>query len=256
MKYICLFLILACMILTPVFAQAGEKPIIYYSFDAIEGDDVEDLSGFGNDGTLMKEPKSIDGQTGSALEFENNYVELVVSESLNGDFFQSPFTLVVWINPKLTGNDWQAIFTSEGPPKARDTLFINKDGRISWRGRVAGNWAGGMCETDPGILVADTWNYIAVVSDQKKFRVYANSDLVKESDFQETDGGNEIHYLGDTPFSPGQFYSGAIDEFAIFTKPFTQTEIKSIITSGIERFAVVEPGGKLATNWGDLKLGK
>jgi len=111
-----------------------------------------------------------------------------------------------------------------------------------------------MCETAPGILAADMWNHIAVVSDQDKFRVYANSDLTEESDFQETEGGNENHYLGDTPFNAGQFYSGAIDEFAIFTKSLAQTEIKSIMTSGIERFAVVEPGGKLTTTWGNLKL--
>ena len=254
MKYISLFLFLICMVLMPLFAQAGEKPVIYYSFDVINGDDVVDLSGFGNDGKLIKEPESVDGQMGEALEFENNYVELSVSESLNGDFFQGSFTVVVWINPKLTGNEWQAIFTSEGPPKARDTLFINRDGRISWRGRVAGNWAGGMCETDPGILTADTWNHIAVVSDQNKFRVYADSDLIKETDFQKTDGGNEVHYLGDTPFSADQFYSGVIDEFAIFTKPLTQIEINSIMMIGIEKFTIVEPGGKLTTEWGSLKL--
>jgi len=45
MKYISLFLVLSCMVLMPLFAQAGEKPIIYYSFDVIKGDNVEDLSG-------------------------------------------------------------------------------------------------------------------------------------------------------------------------------------------------------------------
>ena len=113
-----------------------------------------------------------------------------------------------------------------------------------------------MCETDPDILVADTWNHIAVVSDQEEFRIYADSSLVEKSDYQETEGGNEIHYLGDTPFSAGQFYSGVIDEIAIFTRPLTQVEIKSIMDSGIEIFAVVEPGGKLTTKWGDLKLGE
>ncbi len=253
MKCLSVFLVLVFIFLASFFAQAGEKPVIYYSFDVIKGGSVEDLSDFNNDGELIKEPKNIDGQTGKALEFENNYVELAASGSLNADFFQGSFTLLVWIKPKLTGNDWQAIFTSEGPLQSRDTLFLNNDARISWRGRVAGNWAGGMCETDPGVLEADTWNHIAVVSDQKNFRVYANADLAKESDFQETDGGNEIYYLGDTPFSPGQFYSGVIDEFAIFTKPLTQTEIESIMNGGVESFAVIEPGGKLTTSWGDLK---
>ncbi len=251
----CVFLILffACIFLVPFVAQAGEEPVIFYSFDNIEGDTVKDLSGFGNDGTLIKEPKSVDGQLGKGLEFENNYVELSVSDSLNGDFFSGSFTVVVWINAKLTGNEWQGIFTSEGPLLSRDTLFINKDGRISWRGRVNGAWAGGMCETDPGVIEADTWTHIAVVSDEKNFRVYADGELVKESDFQKTEGGNEVHYLGDTPFSGGQFYSGAIDDFAIFTRPLIKAEIKAIMGSGVEEFATVESAGKLATKWAIVK---
>ncbi len=246
-------LISVCMVLIPFVAQAGEKPVIYYSFDNVRGDTVNDLSGFGNDGTLILKPSSVDGQSGKALEFENSYVELAVSDSLHADFFQGSFTIVVWIKPKLTGDTWQAIFTSEGPPKARDTLFINIDGRISWRGRVAGQWAGGMCETSPGILQADKWNHIAVVSDQAKFRVYANADLIEESDFQKTDGGNADHYLGDTPFAADQSYSGLIDEFAIFTEPLTESEIQSIMDGGIEGFIAVEPAGKLTTRWGSLR---
>jgi hypothetical protein len=244
---------LACIFLLPFVAQAGEEPVIFYSFDNIEGSTVADLSGFENDGTLINKPNSVNGQLGKGLEFENNYVELSVSDSLNADFFQGSFTLVVWINAKLTGNEWQAIFTSEGPLKARDTLFINKDGRISWRGRVKGAWAGGMCETEPGIIEADKWTHVAVLSDEKNFRVYANGELIKESDFQKTDGGNEVHYLGDTPFSAGQFYSGVIDDFAILTRPLTEAEIKSIMGRGVEAFTAIEPAGKLATKWAILK---
>ncbi|MFC1719212.1 LamG domain-containing protein [Candidatus Poribacteria bacterium] len=253
MRHIFLILFFACIFLAPFVAQAGEEPVIFYSFDNVEDGTVEDLSGFDNDGALINKPKSVNGQLGKGLEFENNYVELSVSDSLNADFFQGSFTVVVWINAKLTGNEWQAIFTSEGPLKSRDTLFINKDGRISWRGRVNGAWAGGMCETDPGIVEADKWTHIAVVSDEKSFRVYADGELIEESDFQKTDGGNDVYYLADTPFSAGQSYSGVIDDFAILTRPLTTVEVKSVMGSGVEEFAAVEPAGKLATKWAMLK---
>jgi hypothetical protein len=110
-----------------------------------------------------------------------------------------------------------------------------------------------MCETDPGIVPADKWTHVAVVSDQKEFRIYADGKLVQKSDFQETDGGNENHYLGDTPFVANQSYSGILDEFAIFPGPLKETDIRQIIELGVEQFAAVEPKDKLATQWAILK---
>ena len=253
MRYIFLVSVFACIFLVPFVVQAGEEPVLFYSFDKIEGGTVEDMSGFGNDGTLINKPKSVNGKLGKGLEFESNYVELSTSDSLHGDFFHGSFTVVVWINAKLTGNEWQGIFTSEGPLRSRDTLFINTDGRISWRGRVNGAWAGGMCETDPGIIEADKWTHIAVVSDEKNFRVYANGELTEESAYQKTEGGNDVHYIGDTPFSAGQSYSGIIDDLAVLASPLTKAEINSIMGGGVQEFAAVEPAGKLATKWAMLK---
>jgi len=250
MKLILLTLVVG-IVLMPFVAQAAvEKPIIYYSFDNIKGDTVKDLSGFGNDGTLQQKPKIIDGKFGKALEFESSRVQVTASDSLGSELFkEGMFTLVLWINAKRAGNTWQQIFRAG--PAPNDTLFINNDGRLSWRGWVGGAWAGGMCETDPGVVDANTWTHAAVVSDTKNFRVYVDGKLKKESAFQETRGNNGEYVIGG--YAGGESYSGAVDEFAIFPVPLLEAEIKSIMEKGVKAATAVEFRGKLATKWGVLK---
>jgi len=251
----CVLSILAFVyiVLMPFVAQAVEKPVVYYSFDNIKGDTVEDLSGFGNDGTLEDNPKIVDGKFGKGLEFESSRVTIPASDSLNPNLFQGSFTLVVWINPKREGDEWQQVMMTEGIPRARDTIFINNDGRLSWRGRVGGNWAGGMCETAPGVVNANEWTHVAVVGDTKNFRIYVNGKLTMESAFQKTDGGNENHYIGGNPTIPDESYSGAVDDFAIFTVALKEADIVSIKEKGFASIVSVELKGKIATKWATLK---
>jgi hypothetical protein len=253
MRCALLTLAFAFIILIPFAAQAAD-PVIYYSFDEVTGDTVKDLSGFGNDGTMEGGPEIVDGQFGKGLEFESNRVKTPVSDSLSADLFQDSFTLVVWINAKRVGNTWQEIFRAYEAAQSDDTLFINNDGRLSWRGRVGGAWAGGMCETAAGVVDADTWTHVAVVGDTTNFRVYVNAELTQESAFQETDGVNANYYLGGDPDHLNESYSGAVDDFAIFTEVLGEADIAAIMGKEIGGLAV-ESKGKLATKWATLKSG-
>ena len=252
MKYFLLTLSFVCMVLTPLVVQAMEKPVIYYSFDNVNGDVVEDLSEFGNDGTLEANPESVDGQFGEGLAFELSRVSIPASDSFGGDLFQESFTLVIWINPELTGNTWQQIFRAvRAGSESNDTLFVNNDGRLSWRGRVGGGWAGGMCETAAGVVSAGTWSHAAVVGDENNFRVYVSGELSVESAFQVTDGTNVTYILGGE--SGGESYSGAVDDFAVFNVALEDTEITAIMNGGVGFAFAVESEGKLATKWAALK---
>jgi len=252
MKYFLLTLFFVCMVFTPFVTLAMENPVIYYSFDNISGDVVEDLSGFGNDGTLETNPETVAGQFGEGLAFESSRVSVPASDSFGGDLFQESFTLVIWINPELAGNTWQQVFRAlRAGDESDDTLFVNNDGRLSWRGRVGGAWAGGMCETAAGVVSAGTWSHAAVVGDENNFRVYVNGKLSVESAFQVTDGANVTYLLGGQ--SNGESYSGAVDDFAVFNVALADTEIAAIMNRGVGSAFAVESEGKLATKWAALK---
>jgi len=252
MKYVLSVLFSVCMILIPVVAQGMGQPVVAYSFDAISGDVVMDLSGNGNDGTMGDGPTVVNGPFGKGLEFEGSRVSIPASDSLSGDLFQGAFTLVAWMNPKLAGNTWQQVFRAlRAEDESDDTLFVNNDGRLSWRGRVAGAWAGGMCETAPGVLAADTWAHFAIVGDTANFRIFVNGEVSVQSAFQITDGDNVEYIIGGQ--SNGESYSGAIDDLAVFPEDLAQADIAQIMNDGLQSAAAVESEDKLATTWAAMK---
>lgn len=244
-------LALACIILISLNAFGMEKPIVYYSFDNIKGDIVPDLSGFGNDGTMQNNPKIIDGKMGKALEFSSSRVAINASTSLGTEMFKEGiFTLVLWIKAARKGNEWQQIFRAG--PDPNDTLFINNDGRLSWRGWVGGAWAGGMCETAAGVVDADTWTHVAVTSDAKNFRVYVKGEVSKESNFQATRGNNKEYMIGG--YAGGESYTGAVDEFALFKATLKEADIIAIMNKGVQSAIAVDHKNKLPFVWSALKI--
>lgn len=248
MRTIAITLSIFCAFL---FASIGiavddQTLVAYYSFDG----DAEDGSGNGNTGEIKNGSKFDKGKFGDAIYLDvGAHVEMAASDTLHGDLFKSdPFTISVWINPTFEGGTWQQIWRSLPGASGHNTLFVNKDqGLLSWRGQVGG-WTV-LCQTDGGIVKKDVWTHVAVQSDGKKFRIYANGEMAQESDFQETRGENQIYRLGG---EGGEGYGGALDDAAIFSRALDEDEIKSIM-KGYEEFAPVDSQGKLTTIWAQIK---
>jgi Concanavalin A-like lectin/glucanases superfamily len=224
-KLICL---VAFIFVLGVASNASAELVAQWKFDEGTGTVAMDATGNGNDGTLEDDPTWVEGQFGQALAFDGSRVTILASDTLTGDLFQGTFTLSAWIKPTLTGNTWQQVFRSMiVAGTSNDTLFVNNDGRLSWRGRVGGAWAGGMCETDPGVAPANEWTHAAVTGDGTNFRIYVNGELSQESAFQKTDGSNTIFYIGGDPPTTGESYAGAADDVRLYNHVLTQDDVKS-----------------------------
>lgn len=249
MRYPFLVLIAVALIFSP-WTEAAVEPVVYFSFDNIDGDTVPDLSGNGNDGTLQDGPEEVQGQLGEGLAFAGSRVMIPASDTLTTELFkEGEFTLVAWINPTRVGNAWQQIFRAG--PDPNDTLFLNNDGTLSWRGWVGGAWAGGMCEFGPNAVEADVWSHVAVYSDASDFRLYVNGEQIQESAFQETRGNNQEYMI--SGYAGGESYTGAVDDFAVFDQPLSQAEIENIMNNGVASAAAVAPAGKLPSIWSAIK---
>ncbi|MHC4628130.1 MAG: PA14 domain-containing protein [Planctomycetota bacterium] len=196
-----------------------------WKLDEGGGTTAIDATGNGNDGTLEGDPTVVNGEFGQALAFDDSRVVISASDSLTADFFQGTFTLSAWINPKRTGNTWQQVFRSVAASYTNDTLFLNNDGRLSWRGTVNGGWAGGMCETAPDVVPADQWTHVAVTGDGANFRIYVNGELSQESAFQTTDGANTTYYIGGT--SGGESYTGQVDDMRIYDHVLSEDDVRA-----------------------------
>ena len=221
-------LLLGCLVLCVVSVDATYAELVgQWKFDEGAGTTAADASGYSNDGTLQGDPTFVDGKFGQALAFEDSRVVIPASDSLTADLFQGSFTLVAWINPTRTGYEWQQIFRSMiAADTSNDTLFINNDGRLSWRGRIGGAWTGGMCETAPGVVPPDRWTHVAVVGDETNFRIYVNGALSQESTFQTTDGANATYYIGGDPTWLAESYVGMADDVRIYNHVLSQDDIR------------------------------
>jgi len=223
-----LIYLISFVLLLGLISDASAELVGQWKLDEGAGTTALDATGNGNNGTLEDGPTVVDGQFGQALAFEDSRVAIPASDSLTADMFQGSFTLSAWINPKRTGDTWQQIFRSiREDATSNDTLFINNDGRLSWRGRVGGAWAGGMCETAPNVVPADQWTHVAVTGDGTNFRIYVNGALSQESAFQTTDGTNATYYIGGDPTWIDESYTGMIDDFRVYNHVMSEDDIKS-----------------------------
>ncbi|MCU0916151.1 MAG: discoidin domain-containing protein [Planctomycetes bacterium] len=225
-------------------AWAGQAG--YWKLDEGSGTVAKDSSGNGNDGALEGNPTWVDGRYGKALAFANSRVVIPASASLTADLFTRPFTFAAWINPKRTGNTWQQLFRGWRTNNAsNDTLFLNNDGRLSWRGRVATVWAGGMCETTAGVVPADQWTHVAVTGDGTNFRIYVNGVLTQTSAWQTTDGANGTYYIGGNTAGSTEYYSGLEDEVRVYNQALTPAEVlTSMLEVGPEVAAAPNPADR------------
>ena len=211
----------------PTIAINDPALVGWWPLDEGQGTTALDWSGHDNHGDLVGGPQWVAGQFELALAFQDSRVAIPASNSLTANLFQGSFTLAAWINPKRTGNTWQQVFRAIRTDSAsNDTLFLNNDGTLSWRGRVGGAWAGGMCETAPDVVPADQWTHVAVTGDGANFRIYVNGDLSRESAFQKTDGTNANYYIGGNPGATTESYTGMTDDVRVYNKVLSADEIQ------------------------------
>jgi hypothetical protein len=228
-----IYLFIGSLMLGVVLTSAARANLIgWWRFDEGAGTVAADTSGNGNDGTLEGDPTFVDGQFGYALAFEASRVTIPASDTLTDGLFLGSFTLVAWINPTRTGNTWQQIFRSiKTNGESNDTLFINNNGRLSWRGRVDRAWVEGMCETTSGVAATDQWTHVAIVGDGTYFRIYVNGSLSRQSAFQTTDGTNATYYIGGDPATSEESYTGLIDDIRVFNNAMRLDDIRSAMES-------------------------
>ena len=94
-----------------------------------------------------------------------------------------------------------------------------------------------------------TWHHLVGVVDDKKMLLYVDGELEKEQNYNGpmTTGGSEteIGKAGDGGFV------GLIDEVMIYGKALSADEVEQIFEAeGLP----VQPQGKLATRWAEIKM--
>lgn len=239
-------------------AQFPEDGVVgYWSFDdgTINGGKVKDVLGK-NDGELDGNPKSVAGKVDKGLEFDGqNFVHIPGTDSLDFNGAEA-MTVAAWIN---ADSDSPVVGVVAG---CCGTIVAQRDVN-GWALRFDGRNGGAELEfiTQPGwqgdggfgvaMVPNGKWHHLVGVVDGDTKFLYLDGNLAKEEGFNgPMQAGGTEHEIGNA--TDGGFV-GIIDEVVIYNKALSANQVKQLFAAeGLP----VQPQGKLATRWGDIKKGR
>jgi len=240
------------LLIPTLIASAAIKPeniMGMWLLDEGKGDKILDSSGNKNDGKMMG-AKWTDGKFGPALLFEGaGDVTIPSNENLS---LGAQFTMMAYFYANAL-DDWHQII-------AKDTEYLLRiDPPAEGKNMSAFVWVAGGWEprSSAGVPDIKTWIHFAATYDSKTtfLTVYVNGEK-KAQVGRAGKGTNNENPITFGHWGGGSRFKGIIDDVAIFNVALTADDIKAISDNGLKAALgskSVQPVGKLATTWGDVK---
>ena len=246
------------LVITVLSAQAALDPnlILYFSFDEqIDGRQVEDLTGGGNNGKLRlgakitNEPAEVHTGAG-ALKIFNNISAQVRVEPFDRMDEYGDNTYAFWLyifNPMgaLSSIVEKANVLIGAEKGFAPAIFLTDPGlQLVYKFGEDGIRAG----AGP-VFDLKTWYHIAGVKKGADLTIYINGEEKDKTRIQNFQQGEGQLRIGGTRIRGASFL---MDEFQLYDRALTKKEMEAVF-KGI--FLSVEPQAKLTTTWGRLKAG-
>ncbi len=229
------------------FAKIDPESIIgIWLLDEGKGDKVEDRSGNGNDGLVVK-AKWTDGKLGKGLEFDGTG-HVAIPASKTTDDYLDGFTYLLWVKP------------TAAPPNPH-TRLIERDwhnptiqiGAADFYGSIAVNADQGATHIRGGTWKQDEWSFVALTYDGDIIKLYVDGEPVADKKVGKADDKPDGEIWLASWKNPGWSFRGFIDEVGVFNAPLTDDNIKHVMNNGLEKALAVSPTGKLASIWAHVK---
>ena len=222
----------------------------------LDGDGT-DSSGNGNDGVVTGEPEWEEGKFGQAMvAVPSKYIDFPPPTS-DPMALDDEFTVMAWFKASAWIGGWQTVFSMQAGSSADETygIYFGTGGTeiLLWTTRMS-------ITTGPGAVDLGVWTHGAVTYDGSTVVIYKNAEWATEQMFagplDNKDGKGRFVINGNynsLDGGLGEFCSATIDEVLIFDEALSQEQIKSYMENGFEGSEPVEPSGKLASTWAEVK---
>ncbi len=265
----------AAGLLFVVSSEARLDPQTIAGMWLFDGDDKEianDSSGNGNDGTLINDPERVDGKFGRALEFDGVSASVNCGNGPNLDIAEA-LTVMAWV--KFDAVDYKKgtgdLFTiaAKGYPDAlapHAGWWFSHDNRNNGQGfnytcfgNKKGGWAGGGNNLNGRNFQfnKNEWYHMAITVGDSVGKMYVNgTPLGAEKPFVNLVLSDVSRDLTIGSAGSSWYFSGVIDEFAIFSVELEEQDIQAAMDQGLERASgleAVDPSGKFTTTWANIK---
>lgn len=225
------------------FGDIADGLVFLMTFDEGKGDKVRDLSGFGNDGTVVGKADWVTGKFAGGFHFDGStHITVPNAEPLSK--LTHPMSVAAWVNPDVLGG-WRNIVEMDG--NAGWKFGFNNSPLVWTTYHVLDFTAQTPIETK-------TWTHAAATWDGKEAIIYVNGK--PDSPIA---GGGVINVekepsldIGYRRTSNASFFQGIMDDLCIYNRKIDQNEVKELM-NGFAKLLAVGAQGKLATKWGELK---
>ncbi|TYP79842.1 LamG-like jellyroll fold domain-containing protein [Paenibacillus methanolicus] len=213
---------------------APEDLLLHYTFDG-EGDAAwKDASGHGNDGTLHGgAARNAYGKTGGALDLNGTDGYLQLPDGLLAD--QHNVTVAAWVNADTLGA-WSRVFDF-GTSNTNYMFLSLRDHEGNSRFGVRPDGSGESTLIGPAFPNSKSWQHVAAVIDGNTYTLYMNGIQVASVSNVQVDpselGPTNRNYLGKSQFSADPYFDGRIDDFRIYGRALSETELVGIATGGM-----------------------
>ena len=198
------------------------KPVGSWSFEEGSGTIAADSSGNNNNGILMNGPTWTTGQVGGALSFDGSDDYVIINKNITGGF--TGLTAEVWVFPTKTatnifGGSNYAFLLHLHTNVGAAFYLVGEDGTAS-----------GYINYKSGAIKLNQWNYIVATWDGSVMRLFVNTEIQNQQNFNGGSTGKLRSSLSVTIgnyFNSSQtYFGGLIDEPRIYNRALSAEEIK------------------------------
>jgi len=242
--------------------QADDTLAIYLPFDDGNGKGAKDVTQYGNDAQFMgkSDIKWVDGKFGGGIELDGqNYVDIPWTESI--DVAEKSFSVEIWFKyaeESASGSLVWGYNVQAGNPQ----FWIRAEpGSNRIRGLIHDKTSTSIIIQTKSPYNDGNWHHLAFVRDAKgedTLTVYIDGkveDSQKGKIGSVTEGQKYGIHLGQRVDGENK-YKGALDEFRLWKRTLSASEIKANMSKGRGQILAVQPNGRLTTMWGAIKTGK
>ncbi len=207
-------------------AQVNPESIAgLWLLDEGSGTIARDSSGHAYHADLKGNPAWVKGKFGRALEFEgSSYLEIRDSARNLAFGGVSPFSITAWVKNQAGGT---IMGKFNGGVIGAYIVQVSGGGTISFH-REVDPWA----YDGTKALPSNDFGHVAVTYDGAKMKIYVNGVFDAEQDrgAQNTDTATPV-LIGArmTQGVPSEFFTGVLDEVAIFNVALTEEQIKAVM---------------------------
>jgi len=259
MKRLWVFTIIALAWVSSIaHADLMEGLVLYMPLDEGSGKTTKDFSENSMEGELRGNAEWVDGKFGKALQFKASS-DLVFIPDHEAFHISDEITQAAWIKLDRLPGAHAIIFGTRNAAGGRNIGFgygMDPDNNIKvW----TNNAGGGFLDIDDTKtkLKAGQWYYLAYTHQTDKsglVEIYVDGKVTHSQK-----SNNPVDPAG-TPNEvtigtwAGEAWPGIVDEVRLWNRVLTEKEIQESMDKGQADFTAVQPGGKLTTSWGSIKL--